>query len=117
MASINMVLLSDALMLAKVAEGPLLYPLHGWLCRCLTELICPRVIPKTGRMHEEWPEFGRLYCALLWQATGYIYVNSQEIKKPFLPGILAIREVNGLPLCEVTLLSVFRVYLSSSRCR
>jgi len=96
-APLNSVPLSDALMLAEVAEGPLLCPLHGWLCRCSTELICHRVIPKPSRMHQEWPEFGGLHCALLWQATGCIYVNSQEIKKQFLPGILVIREVNELP--------------------
>lgn len=28
-------------------------------------------------------------------ATGYTYVNSQEIKKQILPGLLVIREVNG----------------------
>lgn len=63
-----------------------------------TEPICHKVIPKSGRMHQEWPEFGGLYRALLWQATGYICVNSQEIKKQFLPGTLVIRQLNRPPV-------------------
>lgn len=112
-APINKVLLSDALLLAQVAEGLLVLssPLLS-MAGYADKLIHHRVISKTGRMHQEWPEFGRLYCALLWQATGYTYVNSPEIKKQCLPGILVIREVNGVPSCKVTLLSVFMsIYL------
>lgn len=34
LGKMSVVLFSDALMSAEVAEGPLLDPLHGWLCRC-----------------------------------------------------------------------------------